>query len=387
MITLANAENALKTLYLDVMKEQLNTNINPLLAKIRQSSEDVWGKEVKKVAPFGLNGGVGAGTETGELPISGGNKYAQFTLTLKNLYGTIEISDKAIRASKTNAGAFVNLLNAEMEGLLRASKYNFGRMLYGDGTGVLATVESVNGQEIKLNSVKKVMEGMTIDFLQGMSVISGASPNRIKIVDRAAKTIVCEDYISGVAADNFITVQGSFGNEISGLESIFTAGGYLYGLPKSQYKWLNAYTKDQIGELDDIKLQSVIDILEEEAGSNVDYIVCSSGVKRAYQSYLNTFKKNIDVLNLEGGYKAISYNGIPLLSDKFVEEGTMYLLSSKDFTLYQLCDWSWLEGDDGKIIKQVPNRPLYKATLVKYADLLCDRPYGQAKLTGITEAA
>ena len=69
MITLTNAEYALKTLYLDVMKEQLNTNINPLLAKIRQSSEDVWGKEVKKVAPFGLNGGVGAGTETGELPV------------------------------------------------------------------------------------------------------------------------------------------------------------------------------------------------------------------------------------------------------------------------------------------------------------------------------
>ena len=35
---------------------------------------------------------------------------------LKKLYGTIEISDKAIRASRTSAGAFVNLLNAEMEG-------------------------------------------------------------------------------------------------------------------------------------------------------------------------------------------------------------------------------------------------------------------------------
>jgi hypothetical protein len=387
MITLTNAEYALKTLYLDVMKEQLNTNINPLLAKIRQSSEDVWGKEVKKVAPFGLNGGVGAGTETGELPVSGGNKYAQFTLMLKNLYGTIEISDKAIRASRTSAGAFVNLLNAEMEGLLRASKYNFGRMLYGDGVGILATVESVEGQTIHLSSVKKVMEGMTIDFLQGMSVISASSPNRIKIVDRAAKTIVCEDYVSGVSAGNLITVQGSLNNEISGLETIFSTNGYLYGLPKTQHKWLNAFIKNNVGEIDDIKLQSVIDVLEEEAGGNVDYIVCSSGVKRAYQAYLNTFKKNIDVLNLEGGYKAISYNGIPVVSDKFVEDGTMYLLSTKDFTLYQLCDWSWLEGDDGKIIKQVPNRPLYRATLVKYADLLCDRPYGQAKLTGITEIA
>lgn len=39
----------------------------------------------------------------------------------------------------------------------------------------------------------------------------------------------------------------------------------------------------------------------------------------------------------------------------------------------------WLEGDDGRVIKQVANRPTYTATLVKYADLICDRPYGRAK--------
>lgn len=46
----------------------------------------------------------------------------------------------------------------------------------------------------------------------------------------------------------------------------------------------------------------------------------------------------------------------------------------------------WLEGDDGRIIKQVPNKPVYTATLVKYADLICDRPIGQAMISGISEA-
>ena len=71
------------------------------------------GKEVRKMAPYGLNGGFGAGTEDGELPASGGNQYIQFISTLKNLYGTIEISDKSIKASASNAGAFVQLLNDE----------------------------------------------------------------------------------------------------------------------------------------------------------------------------------------------------------------------------------------------------------------------------------
>ena len=118
MVTISSAEKALKDLYLGVVSDQLNMNINPFYAKIKQTTSDVWGKNIVKLAPYGMNGGIGAGTETGDLPMPVGNKYAQLTLSLKNLYGTIEIIDKAIRASENSAGAFVNLLNAEMEGLL-----------------------------------------------------------------------------------------------------------------------------------------------------------------------------------------------------------------------------------------------------------------------------
>ena len=62
----------------------------------------------------------------------------------------------------------------------------------------------------------------------------------------------------------------------------------------------------------------------------------------------------------------------------------MYLLNTDCFKLYQLCDWQWLEAEDGKILKQVAGKPVYTATLVKYAELVCDLPAAQAKLTGIT---
>lgn len=100
MVTISNADKALKTFYLGVLADQLNVGVNPLFAKIAQTSSDVWGKEVKKLAPYGINGGVGSGEENDNLPQSGGNNYAQFTLTLKNLFGKIELSDKAIRASQ-----------------------------------------------------------------------------------------------------------------------------------------------------------------------------------------------------------------------------------------------------------------------------------------------
>jgi hypothetical protein len=385
MVTLSSAENALKTLYLGVVSQQLNTNINPLLAKIKQSSSDVWGKEIRKLAPYGLNGGVGAGSETGDLPSAGENKYVQFVQTLKNLYGTIEISDKAIRASESSAGAFVNLLNAEMDGLLRASSFNFGRMLFSDGSGVLGKVTSIDYKDLTVDSVKYFMEGMIVDFHNANGCITSASKNRIVSIDRVNKVMTMSLTMDDVDLNDKITLQNSYNCELTGLAAIFKPTGTLYGLNKADYKWLNPYTKTNAGQISDEVIQKAIDYLEEEAGSTVDFIVCSSGVKRAYQTYLTTFKMNIDIMNLEGGYKAMSYNGIPLVSDRFCDNGSMYLLNTKDFTLHQLCDWSWLEGDDGRIIKQIPNKPVYKATLVKYADLICDRPYGQAKITGITE--
>ena len=61
----------------------------------------------------------------------------------------------------------------------------------------------------------------------------------------------------------------------------------------------------------------------------------------------------------------------------------MYLLNTNDFTMHELCDWKWLEGEDGRILRQNQGYPTYSATLVKYAELICDKPCGQAKISGI----
>ncbi len=387
MVTIQTAENALKTVYLGVVANQLNVNANPLLAKINQSSKDVWGKEIRKVAPIGLNGGIGAGTEDGALPRAAGNNYVQFTSTLKNLYGTIEISDKAIRASENNAGAFVNLLNAEMEGLIKASAFNLGRMLYGNGKGILANITDYTAEKLTVDSTKNLMEGMVVDLYNGDSIKSDNS-QRIKNIDRAKKVVTLESkFVPDVEklVDSLV-IQNSLNNEITGLGAIFDPKvTKLYGLTKSQNTWMTPYTKSAVGAITDMVIQEAIDTLEEQTGSTVDFITCSSKVKRLYQGYLASFRRNIDVMDLEGGYKAMSYNGIPVISDRFVDDDTMYLLNTKDFTLHQLCDWQWLEGEDGKIIRQTVGYPVYTATLVKYADLICDRPAGQAKLTGISE--
>ena len=389
MVTLETAEKALKSVYLNVVADQLNVGVNPLLAKIEQTSADVWGKEIVKLVPYGLNGGIGAGTETGALPSPAPNNYDRFKLELKNLYGTIELSDKAIRASQSNTGAFVNLLNAEMEGLLKASKFNLGRMLYGDGSGTLASVSegaSTASATIALDSVRNIMEGMVVDVISSTSgnAYSDLTGVRVKSVDRVNKTITVDAVpTSKVAKDDVVTVQGSKNNELTGLGAIFSQKD-LYGLSRAGRSWLNPKQYENVGAISSSAIQSAIDYIDEVAGSQIDFIVCSYDVRRAYLEHLALTRTNIDYMNLDGGFKALSYNGIPLVADRFVENGCMYLLNSKDFKIHQLCDWRWLEGDNGKVIKQKAGTATYGATLVKYADMICDKPIGQVKLSGIT---
>lgn len=383
MVTLQSADNALKDVYLGVIANQLNLGVNPFLAKIKHTTSDVWGKNIVKLAPYGVNGGVSASTEEGKLPTSGANNYLKFVTDLKNLYGKIELSDKAIRASQNSAGAFVNLLNDEMENLIKSSTFNFGRMLFGDGSGKLASIQAVSEKIYTVDKVNFVIEGMIIDIYDSENTKLGSA--RVTTIDRKNKTITIDKaFTSENFVGGFITNQDSLGNELTGLSAIFNQTGYIYGLDKSKYDFLKPQVVTDFGKLSDIKIQEILDNIEQNFGEGANYITCSYDVRRKYQAYMETYKRNVDVVNLEGGFKAISINGIPMVADRFVEDGTMLILNTNDFAMHELCDWQWITGDDGRILHQNPGYATYSASLVKYADMICSRPGAQAKITGIT---
>ncbi len=382
MVTLSSAENALKTVYLGAVTELLNTKVNPLLAKIEQTASDVWGKEIRKAAKYGVNGGVGAGDEDGNLPAASGTTYIQLVSTLKNLYGQIEISDKAIRASADGRGSFTDLLNSELEDLLTASRFNLGRMLYGDGSGLLCEIADADAKQV--DTTRNLAVGLLVDVYDtgGSKVTSGA---KVTDVNYTKNTVALSSWPEDCREGFKLYVQGSKDKEITGLGSLFSSSENLYGLKRADYSFLNPVTQSST-TLDEIVMQKMIDDLEMISGSNIDYIACSAKAKYAYQEYMAGFKRNIDIMELDGGYKTLTFNGIPLVYDRFVPEGQMYFLDTSVFNLHQLCDWRYLETENGKILRQTNGKPTYTATLVKYCDLICDRPNGQGRIINIAHS-
>ncbi len=383
MITLSSAENVLKDVYLGVIADQINSKTNPLFSKIKRSSRNIVGKEVRLVAPIGINGGIMAGSETSELPEGVETPYLSFVAPLKNLYGRFEISDKAVRCASSDVNSFVNLLQDGMDSLLKASMFNLSRMIYGDGTGCLSTI-TVSSNTISVDYVDAVVPGMFVDIYNGTTVV--ASNVMIKDVDKSAKTITLAKSATelSLATGNKIYLHNSKDNEIVGLRGIVN-NDTLYGVSKASYPIMNARTYSATAQdaFDEDYVQGVIDDLEM-GGTNVNFINCSYELKRVYQKYLTLYKKNIEHTSLEDGTKVLSHFGIPMVPTSQVKAGECYFLNTDDFAFYELGDWKWLEDESGRVLKQSASKPSYMATLVKYTEMLCQKPNGVAFVSGLS---
>ena len=386
MITIQNADAALKDYYLDAVTAQLNDGISPFFSAIEKNTDNVYGKDVKLAVVRGNAGNVLAGAEDGDLPDPHKNRYVNITAPLKNLYGTIEISDKALRASRESSGAFVNLLNAEMEGLISSARQNFRRMLFGDGTAKLFKITDKKSARVyTADDVKEYFAGMQVDVhLPSGTLFDSCKGLYIASVDVKAKTVTFESDINDLVVGGFVYVHGSRNNEITGLGAIFDSTT-LYGFDKTADKYFAPYKADAGGALTETALSDVLDYLEENFNSKVNVILCSYKTRKKIASLIDANKRVVNSIDARTGYGAVTVNDVPVYADKYCPDDRILFLNSDDFALYQLCDWEWMEDEDGKIIKQVPGKAAYSATLVKYAELVCRKPCGQGMLFNFTD--
>ena len=256
-------------------------------------------------------------------------------------------------------------------------------MLYGDGNGYVAAItKEEDDGSLAVTPVGRVTEGMKVDIRNSSSIMTGGENVTIASVDYAAGTITIAEVIEGTLAGKYIYVHGAYGNEITGFEALF-GDDDIYGIDRDTESYCRpaAFT---VSTLSESAIMEKINFLEEYFNNRPDMILCSYKTKSAIAELLLGSRSNVNTTVLEGGYSAILFDGIPVVADRYCPENTIYLINTNDFVLAQLCDWSWLEDEDGKILKQVPGKAAYSATLVKYAELICKKPCAQGIITGFT---
>ena len=397
MVNLTTVSEALKVLYINPIREFVNMQADPFAARILQTSDNITGyQKIVRAVQIGANGGAGAGTETGMLPQAGENLYKQFESDTKNLYGTISISDKILKsATGADAGSFVNALQRDVDTLVKTLKWSVARQVYGDGSGILVKLDSADSGAKALtiqagSNSRNLLPGLSVDVYNaaGEKVSSDSVVTRITDVNHATGKITIDTALTGaVTAGGYLTMQGSKDLELTGLGKIFSTGGTLYGLNRDEYTWMNPTVNAAFGEITEWGIQDAINMIEDTYDVNINHIAAGNKAYNSYMKLLNARRAINDTITLEGGFKALLFNGRPLVRNKFLNETTIDLYDTSLFTIDQIADWEWLDDEVHGILQRNARYATYEGSIAKYCDLMCRLPGGLARLNGVDDPA
>lgn len=378
-------EKALKENYLPVWRNGLTTEPTALLGKIKKVP--LKSNKIVATAPIGLSGGFGFGAEGLATPAAGGVKFERFETNAKDMYVNIAISTKAVRLTGSG-GAMANALDTEVKAAYETAKWNVGRSIFGNGSGILTTSESVaSGNTIKVADTKYMKEGLIVDIY----ATGGSEPQekgrgvRIVSVDRVNNTITIAG--ASVSLDaGFVTVQNSYNREITGLGAIFDAGvSTLYGVNKEQNKFIVPTEVEANGDIDDSVIWDAVEGAETYKNSKIDTILMGKAAYKHYIEYLRTNNVRVESMTKEitGGFKAIDYafgnRSIDVVYDQFIPDDEAWCLESGALELHTQ-EWDFADLQGGGIFNLMENSSVYRALLANYGDLICTNPGGLVRI-------
>ena len=397
-------EKALKENYLPVWRNGLTTEPTALLGKIKKVP--LKSNKIVATAPVGLSGGFGFGAEGLATPAAGGVKFERFETNAKDMYVNIAISTKAVRLTGSG-GAMANALDTEVKAAYETAKWNVGRSLFGNGTGILAatknmttasnTIELVTEPTVvddkgntlaTTNPHRHIKEGLIIDiYAKGATTDSEPQAKGVRViaVDRVNNTIT----IAGnpvTLGEGFITVQNSYNKEITGLGAIFDENvSTIYGVDRTTSKYLYPTIVEANTDIDDGIIWDAVEGAETYKNSKIDMIMMGKSAYKHYIEYLRTNNVRVEAQTKEitGGFKAISYafgnREIDIVYDQFIPDSDAWCLDTGALELHTQ-EWDFADLQGGGIFNLMENSSVYRALLANYGDLICTNPGGLVRI-------
>lgn len=132
-------------------------------------------------------------------------------------------------------------------------------------------------------------------------------------------------------------------------------------------------------------MQRCVDAQERIGQSYTTIIVTSYGGRRAYLRTFAAERRYPDVMDLDGGFKALSFNGLPLVPEKDCTAGRFYFLDETTLLIARMSEWFWLARDNA-VLHRLDDYDAWQATLAYYAEYCLRKRNALAGLFGVQEA-
>lgn len=357
----------------------------------RGTTSEVGGKYVTFPLKVRRNHGLGYRNELEALQAAGQQGWTNVRVPLRYGYGRVQLSGQTIELVNENFQAFSSAIHEEMTGLKNDILKDTNRILWGNGLGVLATIDTaagpVNTVSVGTNEthVDWLDLDMQVDILSSNGVTPKASNRKVTAINEATGDFTFDGAAATVVVGDIVVRAGNYGREPQGLTSLVAASGTLFNLdPTVEPLWKS--TEDNSGgALSESKMIKMMDVIRKK-GARPSVIMTDLGTRRAYFNLLTTQRRFTGTKSFEGGFEglAFAYEGeVPVITDVDAPAGKMWFLTEDSFKVYRRRAWDW-ESRDGNMWKWVVGYDAMEAFMKQYWEFATERRNANGVMTGIT---
>lgn len=368
------------------------------LKRIERTSDGVTSKVGGKYVDFpirvGRNHGISYRQEWEALGEPGQQKYDEVHVPIYYGYGRVKFSTQMMELATENYQAFANGMDEEMDGLKDDVVKDSNRIVYGDGTGILAAVATdmgAAGNSFVVDDITHLEIEEPVDVLNVTSGAALVTNRRITAIVESTKTITLDGAaFTATNPEHGLFRVGNFANgtqrEPSGFDKIISDSAVLHGLdPATQPKW-KAVVGTAVGALSEGIMIQTVDKVRKKGGK-ITAIFTSLGVRREYFYLLSQQRRFNDPKTYEGGLVGLAFNygnrEIPVVEEVDHPEGEMNFVNEDAIKIYRTKPWHFSD-EDGNVLKWVQGFDGWEAYVRQYWEIGTSRRNSHAKLTGIT---
>jgi hypothetical protein len=401
------ASPILKEVYLPALQELLN-NATPLLASMEKEIVPVEGGNFVISIHRTRNNAAAIGRSEGStLPTAGQQGYVRAIVPVKQLYSRINVSGKAIAATRSNKGAFLRALEAEMKYVMTDTKRGLNRQLNGDGTGALAfwtgadnTSPATVDDNLGNGTTQLGVGSVTCDLIDTDN--STKNGDSIVVTRGAVSTATTSVSWTGTVTNSgdgdYLVLEDSLGNEMTGIQGVISDAnpplltGGLHGLPVATYDdWKAIVIGDDSAKVDlsfPLLQQLVSRIVSESAidESELKMFHCHPAMRDTYVKLCQDERVFYNVMKLDGGWEAVTYNGKPIVADVQCRRNAIFAIAPSSLALMQMAPLDFMDKD-GSVFYRISGGDVdaYGATAFVYQELGCKARNQNGLLKGLNE--
>ena len=399
-----SAEKVLREQILPYINDGINDDPAPLMEIT--AKKELTANSGRRGVSLGINGGFGMSEERYETPRAHAPVVAELKYASHDAYNEIEVSEKAIRLGSDERGSLVDIIAMQADAVRQSNAWNVSRMLYGSPEGVLAKLTAAadgSTATITVDDVSKLIIGLAIDiYPAGTTVDNAKNPSAEQLATYTLSAqIIAIDYDTNkvllnkvpVAAESgaFITVQNSYGRELTGLKSVFDPTiDTIYGVKKADAPWLKPYTVSAANDIDDTKITDAVMEANRRVRAKVEYLLAGKEAFNAFEYRMKESPNNITIVDNKkyvggsAGYEIIAgKQHVTVVRDDYVPSTEMWGVERGNLSLYQT-GWDYCVHQDGGIFNLLERQSVYRALMANYLEFVVEHP---GKCVRITDCA